>query len=358
MSSSGILDALRNETAKRTDPAKRGRFNLGEKEIIAVALSAEIETTGTTVSFPAEGGRTTAPNGRVRGTRVRVTMPWTEADAQELRQEAATLPAYRLPADGRRRRNPATHAALQDIMAETTLNAMHAEMPGESFSEGWVRTAIEDERIEDKAVAAVKKNRYGENAVVWSSDTDANMRAAEAGYQVIHPKAMSHTERKVLAEKAGLQSAKKEFGRVPETKTPEKANDIRRSFATWVRRIGRALNLRVKVRFVSAHGASFVAQCTSSKSTPTVTFNTNLCPDAWLAERGPEQLELIIHELAHAVADTPMEHGPKWGDGCAAAGAMLADAITRGRMTYSPGPMPRVTNQNIDSALKPPPAAV
>ena len=43
----------------------------------------------------------------------------------------------------------------------------------------------------------------------------------------------------------------------------------------------------------------------------------------WLARRGPEQMQLIIHELAHAYARTPMEHGPRWGEGCAAVGARL-----------------------------------
>lgn len=59
-----ISDAwtLMAETPKRADPTKRGRFNLGEKEIIAVARSARIETAGTTVSFPPSGGRSTAPD--------------------------------------------------------------------------------------------------------------------------------------------------------------------------------------------------------------------------------------------------------------------------------------------------------
>ena len=74
---------LMADTPKRGDPTKRGRFNLGGKEIIAVALSARIETAGTTVHFPAEGGRRTEPNGRTRGTRVAVTMPWSAEQADE-----------------------------------------------------------------------------------------------------------------------------------------------------------------------------------------------------------------------------------------------------------------------------------
>ena len=55
---------LMADTPKRANPTKRGRFNLGEKEIISVAVSAKIETAGTTVTFPAKGGRKTSPNER------------------------------------------------------------------------------------------------------------------------------------------------------------------------------------------------------------------------------------------------------------------------------------------------------
>ena len=243
-------------------------------------------------------------------------------------------------------RNTVSPGYLQAIMTET-LNAVHDRLPEESFSDSWVRTAIEDDRIETVAVAAVKKNRYGENAVVWSSDTDANMRAAEAGYQVIHPKAMSAKEREVMAARGGLESAKKEFGRPPETIRPDTSNDVRRGFSKWIRDIGRIVGLRPRVRYVTGPDATFVAQCTADSPRPLVTINTSYCTDEWLEQRGPEQLELIVHELAHALAGTPMEHGPKWGDGCAAAGARIADAIARGRLRYDPGPPPVPTLGSI-----------
>jgi len=168
---------------------------------------------------------------------------------------------------------------------------------------------------------------------------------------VIHPKAMSRKEREILAKKGGLESAKKDFGRAPETQRPEKGNDVRREFAAWIRKIARTLKLRVRVRYVSAPDATFVAQCSPSRSTPRVTINTSFCPDAWLAERGPEQLGLIIHELAHALADTPMEHGPTWGEACATAGAVVADAIARGRLRYEPGAKPTQTNRALAEDL-------
>ena len=419
-----ISDAwtLMAETPKRGDPTKRGRFNIGEKEIIAVALAARIETAGMTVTFPPEGGRTAAANRRKRGTRVTVTMPWSEDEAAELRNRLRLFRptdcrlridgeeiARRQPlasrettlrtliqhgpglpmTDTRRKttidileranpdeswiyelgipiqtttlpfdvdvhqkvpmppnRNTVSAGYLQAVMTET-LNAMHERLPEESFSDGWVRSAVEDERVEDAAVASVKNNRYGAKAVLWSSDTDANMRAAEAGYQVIHPKAMSRKEREVMVARAGLESAKKTFGRAPEARRPADTNQVRRAFAQWVRAIGKVLGMRPKVRYVSAPEATFVAACSTSRKQPEVVINTSFCSDGWLAERGPEQLKLIIHELAHALSNTPMEHGPRWGDACAAAGGTVADAIARGDLVYNAGARPTVINRAL-----------
>ena len=77
-----------------------------------------------------------------------------------------------------------------------------------------------------------------------------------------------------------------------------------------------------------------------SPRNPEVTINTSFCCDKWLARREGEQLELIIHELAHALSDTPMEHGPKWGDACASAGTQIAHATARKRLRYDLGPTP------------------
>ena len=400
---------LMAETPKRRDPTKRGRFNLGEKEIVAVALSATVETAGTTVVFPAAGGRRTERNRRRRGTRITVVMPWTAKQADELTLKLArfrptdcglTVNGDEIPereplaarettlrtiiqhgpeqpiTETRRKtridvldradknsgwiyemgipiqptaipydidvmqkvpmppnRNTVSPGYLQDVMAET-LNAMHGRMTEESFSEAWVRTAVEDERATDEAVLAVRNNRYGRKAVTWSSDTDANLRAAEAGYEVINPRAMSRREREVMASKGGLQSSRKEFGRAPETSRPAGGNSVRDEFAAWVAEIGAVLGMTPRVEYVEALDATFVAQCGPSRTKPLMQVNTSYCPDAWLARRGPEQLDLVIHELAHAMADTPMEHGPTWGEACSLAGARIADAIATRRLRY------------------------
>ena len=51
---SNVSDAytLMGDTAKRMDPERRGRFNMGEKEVLCVATWATVETVGSTVEFP------------------------------------------------------------------------------------------------------------------------------------------------------------------------------------------------------------------------------------------------------------------------------------------------------------------
>ena len=97
---SDIADAytLMGHTSKRLHPTKRGRFNIGEKDVISVAIEAEVETVGQTVSFPPAGSRKITTNLRDRGTVVKVLMPWDEQQSNEL---VAMLRRFMPPANCR-----------------------------------------------------------------------------------------------------------------------------------------------------------------------------------------------------------------------------------------------------------------
>ena len=81
-------------TRKRLDPTKRGRFNIGEKNVISVALEARVETVGHTVTFPRPGSREVKDNARTKGTVVWVLMPWDTRQSDEL---VAMLQRFRPP---------------------------------------------------------------------------------------------------------------------------------------------------------------------------------------------------------------------------------------------------------------------
>jgi len=91
-----IRDAytLFGSTEKRSDPTVRGRYNLGEKLVIARAISASVRTTTGTIMFNASG-RHAAKDGTDKGSKVIVTLPrWSD---KELNQALAFLCALYVP---------------------------------------------------------------------------------------------------------------------------------------------------------------------------------------------------------------------------------------------------------------------
>lgn len=70
-------------TYKREDPTKRGRFNVGEKQVISICKSAFIETTKGTVKFNEDGTRTDSPLKRESGTKVELSIPMTQKELEE-----------------------------------------------------------------------------------------------------------------------------------------------------------------------------------------------------------------------------------------------------------------------------------
>ncbi len=56
---------LYKDTYKRKDPEKRGRFNLGEKQVFSICDKAQVQTTTGTVIFD-ENGRTEYPERKLK----------------------------------------------------------------------------------------------------------------------------------------------------------------------------------------------------------------------------------------------------------------------------------------------------
>ena len=65
---------LMKPTSKRSNPNVRGRFNIGEKELISVSRNAIIETVGKSVIFDLKGGRKVKNNKRENGTIITATV--------------------------------------------------------------------------------------------------------------------------------------------------------------------------------------------------------------------------------------------------------------------------------------------
>ena len=122
-------------------PEKRGRFNLGEKQVISVAIEAKVTTVGYTIEFPAAGGRVVRRNRRKKGTEVMVIMPWTIQEADALREKLRLIrpPAHcRLLVNGKE----VTHPEPLKVH-EATLETVIQHAPDEPMRRTRRKTKIE-----------------------------------------------------------------------------------------------------------------------------------------------------------------------------------------------------------------------
>ena len=78
------------DTYKRRDSTKRGRFNLGEKQVIAICNSASVSTTKGMIKFD-EKGRHEFKSCRTEGSVIKVTFDATFDEYKELKEHAKTL---------------------------------------------------------------------------------------------------------------------------------------------------------------------------------------------------------------------------------------------------------------------------
>ena len=164
---------LMANTPKRGDPTKRGRFNLGEKEILSLAISATIETARTTIRFPASGGRETAPNKRERGTVVTVLMPWTreQADALEPQLRRFRPTDCGLSVNGHEvpRREPLARR-------ETTLRTLIQHGPGEPLTNTRRKTTIDVLERADPETAWIYEMGIPIQATTLAFDVDVHQK--------------------------------------------------------------------------------------------------------------------------------------------------------------------------------------
>lgn len=382
---------------KRCRPDVRGRFNLGEKEILSIARWARVLTMSGCVEFCTDGSIRRPRVKRGLGTEVKLALTWTAeerhnvADALQrflppegkalvvngvevlyrapehvvectlptvLEDEDGLRPTARkttvhvhescdvlaagalerlahgksaVPAEGKPRgwlyemgipvceidapylvdvqqkiplstdRDTVPPAFLRDIYAEV-LNVVAEKLDREVVSDTWVREATEDERAEPSAVRAVAKKRWGDRAVMWSSDPRANQDATDHGYDVVHPRTMSAAEREAFRGAGKLKPASMVFpqiGKDVESIDRSEWTPRMHEIADLTRRLAVALlDFDVDVRFIRdreiSAGGSYGAR--------TVTFNLAKLTSDWHLETraiGAGHYDLILHELAH-----------------------------------------------------------
>ena len=204
---------------------------------------------------------------------------------------------------------------------------MHQDMPREQFSENWARAAVENPRVEPPAVRSAIRSRFGDKALIWSNDADANMQAMDKGYRIVHPRSLGKEEARNLRELGGMLRTRDLFARDREGEedTVDTSGDIpKQEFARWVIGLGEMAGKKVVPTFVKMPRSRILACCTMNSQNPQMKFNLALLEGEWFKGRGPDQLGLVIHELGHAEADGAMSHGPTWGEACTRVAARIA----------------------------------
>ena len=79
------------ESKKNRTPGQRGRFNLGEKLVLACAKEAKIATTTGTINFNADGSRSRSHSKTISGSRFDATIRMTKEEYGEIEKQISML---------------------------------------------------------------------------------------------------------------------------------------------------------------------------------------------------------------------------------------------------------------------------
>ena len=388
---SDISDAytLMAPSAKTTNAQMRGRFNIGEKEIISISHHAEVRTGNKLISFPPEGGfivsdsvngetsiichievdpedagRIVAEtvealqlflsplgqnyyvNGRGMGKRIparstRANLPTILATGpgeplKMIPNSGTDIDIYDVrPATGRifemgipiqevdmpfdvnimqkvpmpPNRDVVSSSYLQDVYAEVLKVTSDLDI---DFGEAWVTKAVEDTRTPNNVVKVVMDNKLGSNAMLYTNDRQANEDAFDHGKNLIAPTSLSKAERERYRD-VGLGSASmytREAGGADATpyrraNVTTEMEDVASMAKTLAKRL---LDRTITVEFVSdpKFGAS------ADYGSGHMRFDVFSLGVQWFElSNETEQIELIMHELAHD-KDVDIPHGRQY----------------------------------------------
>ncbi len=386
------------ESGKKGDAEKRGRFNLGEKLVLALCDEAEIVTTTGHVIFRRDGKREPGKERTERGSRFQATIRMTKPELAEVIASIETLipPAnVETTFNGRPilRRNPIAsftttlatviadaesvlrrtsrktevrvyeplagekpmiyelgipvveldgdryHVDIQqkvpltierDNVPPAYLRTLRAAVLNETFDrleepeakQVWVDHAISAPEITPEAVRGVIEARFGDKVATYDpTDLEANKRAADEGYKIVHGGTFSRDAWANIRSAGAITSAGRMFptGRgigagTPDGSTP--AGEVKvipeaewteamRAVMELTRDVGSAvLGTRVTAEIVLGPFGDHTAADFNS-GLHRLRFNLRTLGRSWFErENAAKIFDLLVHEFAHnAVGD-------------------------------------------------------
>jgi len=360
------------DTYKRRDPTKRGRFNLGEKQVIAICNRAEVQTTKGTIVFD-DRGRTKLDAKTKKGSIIRINFNGSEKDKNILIKHACSLlspEGIRYVVNGKRIKSKAIFKSFEaklltdifngeilkvqlrdtyihliessdqsyiyemgipimktdclwhiDVQQKVQLNIdrdnilpsyvqdLYAEVVNNAYehitehSALWVRTAMKDTRIKKETVAHIMKERFTDKYCIANPlDSNAMEDAISHGFKPIYGGEMSGDEWDIVKDLTNIQSATQLFGNNDITQAEViQPNKNQKITALYAKKIAdRLLDIKVKVKFVTANGTSRVADY--DREDKILRFNVGhpyLKQKFFDEPTGEKPTKLIIHELSH-----------------------------------------------------------
>ena len=226
-------------------------------------------------------------------------------------------------------RDNVTPAYLRELRVHL-LNHEHAKVVGtEAATRGWVRDAAASPDAKTEAVAHVLTERFGEKRVAQDpSDPEGTKLAVAAGYTVVPGGSLSKGEwenarRDDLLPRAGAvtPSAPERAEKSRAIPLEEWTAGMRHVASLTTDLANLLLEERILVTMSEAPDADVLASWTEAERR--LNFNVPKLGAAWFAI-GPtvQQVDLILHELAHAVVRG--DHLTKdFNDACTGLGARL-----------------------------------
>lgn len=222
---------------------------------------------------------------------------------------------------------------LRDIYA-LVLNATHTDLDESDVSDAWVRMASDDDLVSDEAFESVKTKRYGEKAVFWSSDMNANEDAMSRGYKIIHGKEVSQGERDRLRG-IGMVSSSIKFKRpVGNAKRIPKMDytDNMYEFRSVLQDICKVLNIgEPRLAYIDFPEGGMLASYERSGHV----ISINMAKSFWMKgkfdPRGEKFIDVLMHELAHINANELFSHDRIFYDTLSKHSARLYLALKGGK---------------------------
>ena len=224
-------------SAKVTDAGKRGRFNFGEKLVLALCSEARIETTKGTILFDRGETRRRSPKRREAGAmfeglagddgmlrsqyrtakvRVYEVLPGEKAHLYEMGIPVVETGdrwhvdiGQKVPLN--MERDNVSPAYLQDVRVSVA-NATRDMLTVADANSPWARDALADYQCTEETARRLVELRFGDQVVIHDpSDQEANQKAQSEGYVVVTGSQLSSGEWEQVRKSKAMMPAGRMF---------------------------------------------------------------------------------------------------------------------------------------------------